>query len=95
MTWRWIALGLLVGGAVSVINHWMSLATVRRTETKDPFANQGAIMGSYFLRLFSAGIVLFFLREHTPALLSSLFALTAFQIFLILYTTSERREGEK
>lgn len=95
MTWRWIALGLLAGGAVSVVNHWMSLVTVRRTSTKDPFANQGAILGSYILRLFSAGIVLFVFREHTPALLSSLLALTVFQITLVLYTTSERREGEK
>lgn len=73
----------------------MSLATVRRTSSKDPFANQGAVIGSYILRLFSAGIVLFVFREHPPALLSSLLALTLFQIFLVIYTTSERREGEK
>lgn len=91
----WIALGLLVGGAVTGLNHWMSLSTVRRVESKDPYENQGAILGSYILRLFSAGFVLFLFHRHTAALLSSLFALTVPQIFLILYTSSERREGEK
>lgn len=94
MTLAWIALGLLVGGVVTLLNHWMSLSTVRQTDRKDPFQNQGAVLGSYILRLFSAGFVFFLFRRHTAALLASLFALTVPQIFLILYT-SERREGEK
>ncbi|MHB9143871.1 MAG: hypothetical protein ACYC5Y_00790 [Symbiobacteriia bacterium] len=97
MTWTWILRGLLVGLAVAALNHWMSLAAVRRTDPKDPFANQGVIVGSYILRLFTSAAVLYALHAHVGAILAALFALTVphkvFLVFRIL--NEERREGEK
>lgn len=97
MTWAWIIRGLLVGLAVSGLNHWMTMATVRRTDPKDPFANVGAILGSYAVRLFTSAAVIYYFHAHTVALFVSLAALTIPHkvILIIRLRREERREGEK
>lgn len=97
MSWGWALRGLLVGLAVAGLNHWMSLTVVQRTNRKDPFVSIGAIMGSYAIRLFTAGAVLFYFRAHTVALLISLGALTLPEQVFLAYRIlrEERREGEK
>lgn len=58
------ALGVLIGGLISIVNFYWMEKSLRGAFGKKAGSVKGAIMAKYFLRLALTGVVLYFLISH-------------------------------